>query len=391
MIFALLVLVVGAIVLVGWVQLMVTKTTFGDASQSGIEQRVALANSRALARQYILQQIPSGEIIATSVSVPWGGFVASSSFNLWSSTNTTNLSPFSPFERGGFNGTNQVVIRGISTIPNGTLVTNITTNRFVVRTRSPIAAGFPFVLQLLAANNGVVLPASYISYALPSGSQFVWTQTGFPQIPVSSRIQYAGAFNAPIPSQYPTTNIPTFQGYTNASATNLQIFINPGATTNTFLTYIPPVSFNASSSGLTNNSGNVIFPSNVPVRQLRIVGSTRTNALHIIIPNTNTNLTNILLEGNNTRPISVNRTGNTPLLLTRLGNANRNFEIAITLNGTPLTVASMSGNLRLRGGIRTTATITANASLILDPRTPSTDQLDYIADRMMWLENTRVP
>ncbi|MEY3480358.1 MAG: hypothetical protein RIQ71_1133, partial [Verrucomicrobiota bacterium] len=75
LIFALLVLVVGATILGGIAQLAVTQTLAGQTEWDSAARRIRLENSRAMARQYIMSQMwrGYGELPQATMSLAAGG------------------------------------------------------------------------------------------------------------------------------------------------------------------------------------------------------------------------------------------------------------------------------------------------------------------------------
>ena len=110
-VYALIVLAVGAVVLAGWVQLLATRSANVEIKASEVQRRITLENSRLLASQYLLQNVFSGTFSGpVTNSNSWGRFVipASATSALDSaalaapggSSNTINH--FSPGSYGGY-------------------------------------------------------------------------------------------------------------------------------------------------------------------------------------------------------------------------------------------------------------------------------------------------
>ena len=89
MIFSLVIILGGTLVLAGWAQMMATRATYSVMTEEGQKRRIAIANGRALARQYVLNQMPSGSItyFTTNLANGWGGFQINGVSNLWTNVN----------------------------------------------------------------------------------------------------------------------------------------------------------------------------------------------------------------------------------------------------------------------------------------------------------------
>ena len=158
LVFAVLLLAAGVFVLAGIAQLAATQALVGQNEWEALNRRIKLENSRAMARQFMLARMFNG-VVSTNTgytNATLGGFslspVSETSMggDYWTTLSTTNtnvnmkINPFTLMERGGFY---RVVVPG--TIYDG--VENVPWN-FQVRTRSPIAAGYPLTRHLPATN-----------------------------------------------------------------------------------------------------------------------------------------------------------------------------------------------------------------------------------------------
>jgi len=424
MIFALIVILGGALVLAAWAQMLATQAVYPDTTAERIKCRVALANGRALARQFLLEQMPLDPSSRSNNPAPsyflsnnWGGFQFPNNFgatsNFWANTNLTNGNPFSTFGGTSFVDTNNACyLRQYSADTN-----NYEYWTFRVRSRSPLLAGFPLVVHQPASTNlGSWVPADSIYYTNPIGFM------DFPQVPFTSGTNtsvdltngYRGYFAAPLSTNYlpQTDNItgvsvinPTNTGSTNSSTnmvgtrTNttywngqLGLLIN-STQTNPIIHFDIPPTTNFS----TNISTTVMTTyTNARVTNVTLVASANTNVMHLIVPASNSNLSSITLSNTSSaREIYLNKQGTNNLILqTATTNASYTWWFAATLASSnsvliATNIPRSSYLLTLTGGLRTPGTITNNGNLRLtNDMAPSAD-VERVADRVMWLEESR--
>ena len=404
MIFAVLLLAAGVFVLAGIAQLAATQAVIGQNEWEALGRRVRLENSRSLARQYVLQHM-FRNVIATNVNfthASLGAFSLSpvtgtTSGDYWTTLSTTNtnvnikINPFTLMERGGFY---RVVIPG--TISDG--ATDVPWN-FQVRTRSPITAGYPVVQQRPASNDITTLVAPpYID--MYDAEQFV----GFHEMArmrVSSVTNtnandtsgYVGYLDVPI-------GVAAWGPFTNAQAvpygtglTNLQLEINLGADdpndVNQVLVYEVPDRFDYIDTNTVPPTTN-----NLPVVAVRLAGTDiyGRKPLQVVVPASNTNVQRLILGGFNSeqfgRPVYFNfqRTaGSGTSLQVVTTNTTGIWRIGITAAHCDI---QFDGPITIVGGVRTDGRIIGNPNL---ERELSPMGLDYIADRMMWLEDYKTP
>lgn len=418
LVFALLVLVVGATLLGGIAQLAVTQSIAGQGEWDMADRRIRLENSRALARQYILTQmwrgfgsVPNATLNNTATGGT-GGFAITNAeppFGYWLSLKQDaddRINPFTLFERGGFQSA--WVSANLRTGSGDTAADDVPWN-FQVRTRSPIAAGFAFVNQRPTDNNSLDwLPAQRLNMlAANYASGFV----NLPRIPVSS-VTNSGASNAALTLAdlggllLPKAEAPfgdvTSAPYANSVTTNMLVGTNAASITldldgydydvggdpaDSPRSYEVPHLVDVIAAGATNYA--------VPVTRLTLRNSagtgvgTKTSAVQIVIPDTQTSLTNVVLDGSNMREAYLYRRGTAapPLLITTTG-GNPTFRIGMTLDCSA--DLAVSGTPNIRGGFRSGSLVTkSTGDLTIIPETAPTWRLDAIADRMMWLEDQR--
>jgi len=405
LVFAVLVLAAGVFVLAGIAQLAATQALVGQNEWDALNRRIKLENSRAMARQFMLSRMFNA-VVGTNTGFTnssLGGFSVSpvSETNMgsdyWTTLSTTNtnvnlkINPFTLMERGGFY---RVVVPG--TIYDG--VENIPWN-FQVRTRSPIAAGYP-VTQHRPASNSLsgLLDPPYIDMNHPE--QFV----GFHEMArmrVSSVTNtnvdatgYEGYLDVPIgvASWGPFTN--AYLTPANASITALHLVLNLGTDDPTDLSQV--LLFRVDETMDRGNfSTNGTNYTGLPVTGLRLIGTEvyGLKPLQVVIPAGRTNLTGIFLQGRNPlvtgRPVYVNyqrTSGSGSTLAVVATNASGNWRVGISASHSD--VSFSTAGVDIVGGVRTDGTITGAPGLEqdLDP-----GGLDYVADRMMWLEDYKTP
>lgn len=408
LVFAVLLLTVGAFVLAGIAQLTATQALIGQNEWEVVNRHVRLDNSRAMARQFVMQRMFIAPI-ATNISYTdasgYGGFEifeAPVADNYWTTLSTSNtnvnlkINPFTLMERGGFY---RVVIGG--TITDG--VDDIPWN-FQVRTRSPIAAGYPVVQHKPANANlsGLVGNSPYVD--MNNSEQII----GFHEMArmrvssvtntnASDTTGYVGYLDAPtgVASYSPFTEatVAPYATNTNGVATNLQAVVDLGSSdpndTSQVLVYEVPLV----ADYLETNAVPAVT-NTLPVVAVRLLGTSvyGLKPLQIVIPASNTNVQRVDLVGNN--PTDIGRVtylnyrravANPGELLVGTAEATGTWRIGMTASQSDIL---FDGPLHVVGGIRTDGYINGNPTLSqeLNP-----GGLDYIADRMMWLEDYKTP
>jgi len=416
MVFALLVILGGALILAGWAQMLATRVAYPDTADDGGKRRIALANGRALAREFLLEQMPSGESVAREyfLSNNWGGFeFFSSRSNFWADTNLVDANPFNQFGERSFAVSNWCYLSGVGT--------NEEYWTFLVRSRSPLLAGYPLVVHNPSTSTNTNNNRS------PNrifGAN-IFTNTALyvgPVAPFTSGTNtngYAGNFSAPMNTNYVAlpgyTNLsyPNSNGlsYTNATNTGavvtssslvgsvyttnynggrLTVVLNP-TDSNSFLRYdVPdPLITRVSFTNVILSKTYIYTYSNTTVTNLHIVGSALTNAMHVVATN-RAALAAVTLVGNsNNRSLYISKSGGN-LTLQTSGYTNGIWALGLSLSGAcPLTVTPpASATLKIRGGLRTDGTITVSTGTLTNSLETGSS-MDFIADRVLWLEQTR--
>jgi hypothetical protein len=408
LVFAVLLLAAGVFVLTGIAQLAATQALIGQSEWQALDRRIRLENSRAMARQFMLARMFNGVVAApiTFVDTSLGGFSLSpiSSTNTggdyWTTLSTTNtnvnlkINPFTLMERGGFY---RVVVPG-KLYSDPTATNNGVDWNFQVRTRSPITAGYPVVQQLPASNNVALLVGAVPHIDMTKNEQFIGfhdmarmrvssvTNTavdatgyeGFLDVPIG--VAAAGLF----------TNV-VFRP-ANAQVTEMQAFIDLSTSDPQDLNQVLRYELVADTADFATNGTNY---AGVPVTSLLVRGTEifDLKPLQVVIPKERTNLQTIFLEGRNPlvtgRPVYINyqrSAGGGATLSMVATNATGRWRLGLSASHSDVFCATTG--IDIVGGIRTDGTISGNPSLEQE-RDPG--GLDYIADRMMWLEDYKTP
>ena len=408
LVFAVLLLAAGVFVLTVIAQLAATQALIGQSELQALDRRIRLENSRAMARQFMLARMFNGVVAApiTFVDTSLGGFSLSpiSSTNTggdyWTTLSTTNtnvnlkINPFTLMERGGFY---RVVVPG-KLYSDPTATNNGVDWNFQVRTRSPITAGYPVVQQLPASNNVALLVGAVPHIDMTKNEQFIGfhdmarmrvssvTNTavdatgyeGFLDVPIG--VAAAGLF----------TNV-VFRP-ANAQVTEMQAFIDLSTSDPQDLNQVLRYELVADTWNYETNGTNY---AGVPVTSLLVRGTEifDLKPLQVVIPKERTNLQTIFLEGRNPlvtgRPVYINyqrSAGGGATLSMVATNATGRWRLGLSASHSDVFCATTG--IDIVGGIRTDGTIAGNPSLEQE-RDPG--GLDYIADRMMWLEDYKTP
>jgi len=422
MIFSLVIILGGTLVLAAWAQMLATRATYSVMTEEGQKRRIALANGRALARQYVLNQMPSGSIsnFSTNLANGWGGFQINSASALWTNANFSVGNPFNQFCDTTF-----VVTNG------GHVSNNLETYgwTFLIRSRSPLLAGYPLTIQNPGTTNLAWASNAYKIY---------WSNAlGFsnaPDIPFTSGTTasgagstngYIGYFASPMNTNYAYTDVSglsitngntngaTYVSSTNPSTnTNMYITNYTGGSvtlvlnstqTNSITRYAVPntVTNIFSFTNTVLSKTNIRNYSNAAVTNLMLVGSTNTNALHLIVNSSTTNLNTLTLSGtNNTRRIYLNKNGGSLTNQTATYTSSYAWWMGMTLSNctTSVYAPTNANKLTLQGGIRSDGTINVNQGnlSVISSTLPAINgtnvsDIETIADRIMWLEEQRNP
>ncbi len=408
LVFAVLLLAAGVFVLTGIAQLAATQAVIGQNEWQVLQRRNTLDNSRSMARQFMLARMFNG-VVATNVgytNATLGAFSLSpvssvTTGDYWTtpSASDTNLNlkinPYTLMERGGFY---RVVVPG--KLSDGTVETDW---NFQVRTRSPVAAGYSFVQQWPAENNpSAIVPSGVPFIDMRSADQF----SAFPQIPrmpVSSVTAtnaqdtngYVGYFSVPLVPGGSSYGLFTGIRYEplDSAVTALQIVLDLSDEGEEDLNSVVLFNMTDNTATYTNTNTGVVYTDR-PVRNIVLEGADTPIAkpLHVVVGPGITNTTQLVLSNNNERLVYFNRqkTSNdgVPFTVVADPGASR-WRLGLSVARSP--VQFQISALEVTGGLRTDGTATFPGGIpALEPElTP--EGLDYIADRMMWLEDYQTP
>ena len=421
MIFSLFIILGGTLVLAAWAQMLATRATYAVMTEEGQKRRIALANGRALARQYVLNQMPSGSIsnFSTNLANGWGGFQINSASALWTNTSFSVGNPFNPFCDSTF------------VVTNGGHVSNSLESfnwTFLIRSRSPLLAGYPLAVQnpgttnlawatnpykiywsnALGFSNAADIP--FTSGTTASGAGSTNGYLGYFASPMNTNYSYVDASGLSITngntngatyvsSSNPATNTNLF--ITNYSGGSVTLVLN-SAQTNTITRYVVPntVTNIFSFTNTVLSKTNIRNYSNAAVTNLMLVGSTNTNTLHLIANSTTTNLNTLTLSGtNNSRRVYLNKNGGSALTVaTQTNTSSYTWWMGLSLSNCTATLTNTIKSLTLQGGIRSDGAINNNATnfSVIPSTVPAINgtnvsDIETVADRIMWLEEQRSP
>lgn len=406
MIFAVLLMTAGVFVLTAVLQLAATQGLTGEEEWAAVQRRVTLGNSRAMGRQYMLTRIFRGTVPAdpnqTSVTFTnaLGGFAiqpaGSQQLSYWAALSTTNtdvvlnINPFNLMERGGFY--REIFVgqfqEGDADPVNWS---------FALRTRSPVAAGYSFVQQR-PANNNVSTLASPPYIDMSGTNEQFFGFYGLPRMPVSSvtntMTRVTGDANGYQGFLDVLEGASTYGFFTNATYSprenppqTLQVVLDLNASDPNVDTSVLRYDVSENTVAYTNGT-NVL---NLPVRSVVLLGAPYAGQkpLHVVVPETQTNVSLLVLSNNNGRLVYFNRTKTTddgvPFSVSAQGATS--WRIGLTMTQCRLRFG-LSGVV-VRGGLRADSTVTFPSGAVEIRPENDPGGLDFIADRMMWLEDYR--
>ena len=397
-VYALIVLAVGAVVLAGWVQLLATRSANVEIKASEVQRRITLENSRLLASQYLLQNVFSGTLSGpVTNSNSWGRFVipASATSALDSaalaapggSSNTINH--FSPGSYGGY--TLDLTVSLSDGLTNFRAL-------FRARSRSPMLgydlftqqdpSNSMFVSGNVAVANNVMIwnpllgPYSFVgnttnTYQAGATNATGPTPLGFALAPMTSwSANFSGSSNTLGQTNYNSVVVRSGTGHrinptdavsgtptgvtVTTNATNRAVTINLGTVTNSKFSLGP---------GTANFS-------------LRVTGysGTEPKTSVVIIATNATNITDISFSGGaNNRHLYLgmrNRTAG--MTLTGAGS----WRLGGVFEATPLTISGLT----ITGGLRTDRNLTVSGGTLTILRETDPGTLESATDRVGWLE-----
>lgn len=409
MIFAVLLMTAGVFVLAAVLQLAATQGLTGEEEWSALQRRVTLGNSRAMARQYMLSRVFRGTVPASTnlASVAFtnalGGFsiqpAGGQQQSYWAALSTTNtdvvlnINPFNLMERGGFY--REVFVGQLR--QGGT---NPVAWSYALRTRSPVAAGYSFV-QHRPADNTLADFAEPPYIDLNGTGQQFFGYYGLPRMPLSSVTNtmtretgdangYQGYLDAPEgASGYGYFTEITYEPREPANQTpqTMQAVLDLSAADPNIATSVLRCDLFANTANHTNGTNVYI---NLPVKAVVLVGSDDAGQkpLHVVVPQSNTNIETLTLRNDNERRVYFYRAkaANDSVTFNVNSEDASAWRLGITMS--LCDILFQTPDLSIQGGLRTDGAIDNQG---MPNFVPEADPggLDFIADRMMWLEDYR--
>jgi len=162
-IYALIVIVVGAVILAGWINVLAARVLYTEQMSAALQRRIVLENSRLLASQYLLQNVLPGSYTGTS-SVTLADNSAAfriTGTNIGSPLTSTSISAaLNAFSPGGGGGYTLDISVSLNDGSAGAFAWNPWV--FQTRSRSPI-----YGFDLFTSQRPTLSPSSQI--ILPSG------------------------------------------------------------------------------------------------------------------------------------------------------------------------------------------------------------------------------
>lgn len=407
LVFVLLILMVGALVLGGVAQRAATQNLSADIERELTERRIMLRNSRALARQFVLERMffgylpfppepAGGAMEASFTNTALGGFSltnANPGADFWQTVSeagsAANVNPFSPLERGGFY---RVILPAELWNGNGT---NTVGWNYLVRSRSPVAAGYSLVLQRPAVRPSSAVTFENSPYIDFLGDSPAWV--GFPDMPVvpvsavtntlidptgyrgflDVPLAIAGADGLPegLVEWEPLPNAENITGWRCVIDLALEA------------SGIPPDAYEYQVPGSRQELGG--GANQLPVVSVLLRGTTNDLPPLQLRMTESPDVEELILEGENRRSLYVNRRAEAEDvdLIVVMTEATV-WRMGVTMQGAPITLLA-PGLVTLVGGVRTDTEVAVDsAALVVQPdRDPRS--LDFIGDRLMWLEDNR--
>ena len=408
-VYALIVLAVGAVVLAGWVQLLATRSANVEIKASEVQRRITLENSRLLASQYLLQNVFSGTFSGpVTNSNSWGRFVLAAAVTpstALNSTNSassrgafyTNVNHFSLGSYGGYTldltATNYDGTTNVDGRPNSA------TYLFRARSRSPMLGYDLFTQQdpsISLAVSGNVTAANNVMLWNPALGPYSFVGN-------TTNTYQAGATNATGPTPLGFALAPMTSWSTNFSGSVRTLDPDPTITINTLWDkggkgFLVPLNLtnNFSTNGLQVTTNGVVtvdlntltWTNKISLSQstndyrMRITGNTTTNISTLVIVATNASrLTNIAFTGAaNTKRLYLG-IRNSPVLTV---SGSGTWRLGATFEQSPVTITTTGW--QITGGIRADRNFTVSGGALTIAREMDPATMESLLDRVGWLE-----
>ncbi|CAN5408157.1 hypothetical protein BH09VER1_BH09VER1_09840 [soil metagenome] len=443
LVFALMVLVVGAVILAGWIHVMAGRVLYTEAGIDAMKRRIVLENSRALASQCILQNVVSGSLTA-AVSVTldngWGGFTftATNVVPLTTYGSPAWINVFSPGGSGGYSAEIQGTLSDGSNPLGSSDITSDYPWVFKARSRSPML-GFdlytsqtpPSSFDIHDAANfnvggNVVLwssdsPNTYLlrasTYQVPSFTSTtisdlsggVLLTSNFAFAPITTGVSFTGASSTVNPGGSGATYLSSLLYKAGGPASRspadpdaVSVYSGTGAMVNT--------ATNSSVNGVTSNGGGglTIDLSNESLQKVYIVGSLTSITLQgyvsggfktadelpavlvVYAESGASTLSTITLQNPNNRRLYLGVKKATNGVVTIQPSTSGTWRLAGTFENTPITFSVGSGTLLIQGGLRSDQSVLVNSGTVSVTReTNPLSLIERYGDRNVWLETYR--
>lgn len=420
---------IGGVVLAAWINLLANRVLYTEQLSAAVNRRITLENSRALASQYLLQNVvplSHSAGITASVSDNWGAFSAAAPGGgtpltpLDSIEQPAASNPFSPGGNGGY--TVDIPV----TLSDGVHDLNWT---FQARSRSPIFAYDLFTSQRPTLNSGGdpgvstglhVNETTQLWTSATYGLTVTNLQTPSLSLPGISVLNLSG--NTVPVSNFPflpvtSGNVGTFWGYNGAIAD-----VYSASTINSLANrvlaaahvYVDPLLVSSVNGVTSDGTGNVTIdlldPSLMRVyiagnaSTIRLTGHATADdavaddrpALLVVYVQTaatsSLDLATIEFQNKNNRRfyLGVQKSTGTGVTFnfTSIGSP-LGWRFGATLENTPAQFNLAGGSLALTGGIRTDSGIGITGGGITIYRETDPKLLERHGDRIGWLENYR--
>lgn len=438
LVYALMVLVVGAMILAGWIHVMAQRVKYTEYGIDAVKRRIVLENSRALASQCLLHNVLSGSMSVFSGTLDggWGGFTFTSTniVPLTSVSSSAWINVFSPGGSGGYTAD----ITGTLTDGSAGGYDGIAW-KFQARSRSPML-GFDLytsqIIPLLGSDihvgSNLSVNGNAVLWAPDSPNTFSLKASSY-QVPSSTLTTILGfSGTSLVPSNFVFTPVTTGAGFSGSSST-----INPGGSGATYYASLlykaggpigrTPADADAvsvysgtaamvntattsSANGVTSDgAGNLTIDlSNESLQKVYIQDRLATITLQgyvsggfktadelpavmvVYVETGSSRLTTISLQNPNNRRLYLGVNKATNGSVTIQPTVSGTWRLMGTFENTPVSFSVSAGALQVVGGVRSDQSILVNSGTVSVTReTSPLSLLERYGDRNVWLETYR--
>ncbi len=438
LVYALMVLVVGAMILAGWIHVMAGRVIYAEQGIEAVKRRIVLENSRAMASQYLLQNVLSGSLTSTvsgTLNGGWGGFTftAPNVVPLTSVTSSAWINVFSPGAGAGYTGDIVGTLSDGSSGGNDAIAW-----KFQARSRSPMLGFDLYTAQTPPAgfdihdDSRLIVGGNALLWA-PDSPNTYSSKVSTYQVPSGTSTTVAGfSGSSVLPSNFAFTPITTGAGFTGSSST-----VYPGGTGATLyssLLYkaggpttrspVDPDSVSAYSgttalvntattSGMngvvSDGGGNMYIDlSNESLQKVYIQDNISTLTLYgyvsggfktadelpavlvAYVETGSSRLTTISLQSANNRRLYLGVKKATNGTVTITPTVTGTWRLAGTFENTQVAFTVGAGTLQIVGGVRSDQSVLINSGTVSVTReTNPLSLMEHYGDRNVWLETYR--